>query len=198
MKTNAKLVFCLLLIIVGGTLSRQPAMAADSPAEPLINLTVKNEPLGEVLDTITAETGYRFKLNSQWESHLVSATIGNLPLERGLKRLLRSLNHTIIWEADRTITIMVYGKAAPVSAGGTISHAAPPQDIPETPPAVAENADTGDEDATAADAPAADEGATPDQGAATPDDAAAGADRPPTPPSPSGPGGDDRDAPPGE
>ena len=106
-------------------------MAQDAPADPLISLTAKNEPLGEVLETITRDTGYRFNLNRKWNDHPVSATIGNLPLEQGLKRLLRSLNHTIIWEADKIITIMVFGKADPGRSGPVISFQSPPQTYQE-------------------------------------------------------------------
>jgi hypothetical protein len=134
MKTIPSLVLCLVFLFGPGTGFIPTVMAANSDAEPLINLTVNNQPLGDVLDTITAETGYQFKLNDQWEAQPVSATIVNLPLEQGLKRLLRSLNHTIIWESDRTITIMVYGKSEAGRSGGVISHAAPPQSVPEPPP----------------------------------------------------------------
>jgi hypothetical protein len=48
----------------------------------------------------TPDTGSTSTANGR--THPVSATIDNLTLEQGLKRLLRSLNHTIIWEADKT------------------------------------------------------------------------------------------------
>lgn len=127
MKNIPCLIFCLSLLFIFGSLAVPVAMAQPGAKEPLITLSVNDQPLGEVLDTITAETGYQFKLNSQWQDWPVSATIGNLPLEKGLKRLLRSLNHTIIWESERTVTIMVYGKAEPGSAGPAVSFAAPPQ-----------------------------------------------------------------------
>ena len=85
------------------------AMAQD----PLIVLTANQEPLGDILKTITQETGYTFNLNKDWRDYPVSATIDNLPLEKGLKRLLRSLNHTIIWESDRIITIKIFSKVDP-------------------------------------------------------------------------------------
>ncbi len=79
----------------------------------MINLTAENKSLGNILDDITRETGYHFNLNHEWKGHLVSTTIHNLPLERGLKKLLRSLNHTIVWESDRLITIKIFGKVDP-------------------------------------------------------------------------------------
>jgi hypothetical protein len=91
------------------------------------------------LDAITAETGYEFNINEQWESHPVSATIDNLPLEQGLKRLLLNLNHTIIWESDQIITIMVYGNTDSTNHHSGTSHAAAPRSIPAVPPAEAED-----------------------------------------------------------
>ncbi len=54
-----------------------------------------------------------------------------MKLEQGLKRLLRSLNHTIIWESDKIITIMVFGKSDPGRSGPAISYQSPPQTYPE-------------------------------------------------------------------
>ncbi|BBO91854.1 hypothetical protein [Desulfosarcina ovata] len=133
MKTIRFLICWLSVCWIAGGISAQPLMAQDAAVDPLISLTVKDQPLGEVLDTLAAETGYQFKLNSQWEDWPVSATIGNLPLEKGLKRLLRSLNHTIIWESDNVVTIMVYGKTDPGGTGPAVSFASPPQAEPQEP-----------------------------------------------------------------
>jgi hypothetical protein len=125
-------------------------MAQDATADPLISLTAQNEPLGDVLETITRDTGYRFNLNGQWKDHPVSATITDLPLEKGLKRILRSLNHSIVWESDKIVTITVFGKADSSSSDSAISFASPPQTIQEeaestdeTEPASAEDPQPG-------------------------------------------------------
>jgi len=136
MKSFARLLTCLLTGMVIAAV--HPVMASENSTEPRISLTVANQPLGEVLDSITGDTGYRFNLNDRWEDYPVSATIRNLPLEQGLKRLLRSLNHTIIWESDKVVTIKVYGKAEPDNTGPGISFAAPPQEVPEVPEPAAE------------------------------------------------------------
>ena len=145
MKTIIPLILWLLLF-VGNDIAVNPVSAADSITYPVIKLTVNNQPLGEVLGAITAETGYKFNINEQWESHPVSATIDNLPLEQGLKRLLHNLNHTIIWDSNQIITIMVYGKTDSTSHYSGISHAAPPRSIPAVPPAEAENFDEPQDD----------------------------------------------------
>ena len=122
MKTISCLIVCFFCFLCS-IFAIHPAMAAD----PLITLMAQNEPLGDVLETITRDTGYRFNLNRKWKDHPVSANIGNLPLEQGLKRLLRSLNHSIVWESDKVVTIMVFGKVDPSRPGSDISFASPPQ-----------------------------------------------------------------------
>jgi len=129
MKPISCLIFCLFCFV--GSVAIHPAMAQDASPEPRISLTARNEPLGDVLETITRDTGYRFNLNGKWKDYPVSATIANLPLEKGLKRLLRSLNHSIIWESDEIVTITVFGKADPGGTDTAISFAAPPQTYQE-------------------------------------------------------------------
>lgn len=164
MKTIVCLILCLFLLPGSGGFSVRPAAARDAAENPRISLTARNEPLGDVLAAITRDTGYRFNLDRKWQDHPVSATIGNLPLEQGLKRLLRSLNHTIIWDADRTVTIMVFGKADPARPDSAISFAEPPQAYPEAGDGSAESEETleaepepADEEIQGADADAAGE-----------------------------------------
>lgn len=150
MKSFVRLLACLLTVMVVPAV--HPVMASENAAEPRISLTVANQPLGEVLDSITSDTGYRFNLNDRWEDYPVSATIRNLPLEQGLKRLLRSLNHTIIWESDKVVTIKVYGKVEADNTGPGISFAAPPQEVPEEPEPAADIEPPAAETSTPADA----------------------------------------------
>ena len=136
MKPIFYLLFCFFCSV--GGVAIHPAMAQDATADPLISLTVQNEPLGDVLETITQDTGYRFNLNGKWKEHPVSATLNDLPLEKGLKRLLRSLNHSIVWESDKIVTITVFGKADASNADSAISFSSPPQTYQEENEPVAE------------------------------------------------------------
>ncbi|WP_319521906.1 hypothetical protein [uncultured Desulfosarcina sp.] len=148
MKTIFYLAFGIGILTVFGLLGGQSFAAQETTQDPLISITAADQPLGEVLDQITSETGYQFNLNSKWENHRVSATLNKVPLERGLKRLLRSLNHSIIWESDNTVTIVVYGKSEPGQNGGAISFAPPPQEVieeTEPEPEQEQEAEPGDE-----------------------------------------------------
>ncbi len=138
-----KSILCLLSVFWIGLsvvlLLDHPLAAQEVTEEPLIRLSVADQPLVEVLDRITADTGYQFNINPAWERHRVSATLLDVPVERGLKRLLRSLNHSIVWETNRVVSIMVYGKVEPGRDDGAISFAPPPRDVPpEEPPAADE------------------------------------------------------------
>jgi hypothetical protein len=87
----------------------QEAIGSESQNEPNISLNVKNQRLGDVLKNITQETGIKFMLNDQWSTYPVNASIENMPLNRGLKLILKGLNHVIIYESDKIIKILVYG-----------------------------------------------------------------------------------------
>jgi len=138
MKTVFYLAIGIGIVAALGLSGVQSFAAQETTQDPLIRITAANQPLGEVLDQITGETGYQFNLDPKWENHRVSATLNGIPLERGLKRLLRSLNHSIIWESDNTVTILVYGKSEHGGDRGAISFAPPPQDVPKEPELAAE------------------------------------------------------------
>jgi hypothetical protein len=144
MKPICSLLFCF--ICFAGSVVIHPAVAQDATEDPSISLTAKNQPLGDVLESITQETGYQFNLNPQWEDYPVSATITNLPLDKGLKRLLRSLNHSIVWESDKIVTITVFGKVDSRSADSAISFASPPQTIQEETEPTAETESVSEDD----------------------------------------------------
>jgi len=133
MKTLFYLAIGIGILAVLGFLEGRPTAAQETTKEPLITVTAANQPLGEVLDQITGETGYQFSLDPKWENHRISATLRDVPLERGLKRLLRSLNHTIIWESDNIVTIVVYGNSESGQDQGAVSFAPPPREIPAEP-----------------------------------------------------------------
>ncbi len=122
------LVVCVLL----GAVVR-PSTAQPPSGDPVITLSVENQALGDVLDMITTETGYQFNLSESWQGFPVSANIDALPLEQALNRLLRNLNHTLVWESDKVITVTVFGEVKPGDAGPGVSYASPPNPVPEAP-----------------------------------------------------------------
>ena len=109
-----KILFYTLVIILSLICLRidiiQQAIGSELQDEPHISLEVENQRLGDVLKIISLDTGFKFKLNDQWSTYPVNASIENMPLNRGLKLILQGLNHAIIYESDKSIKIMVYGK----------------------------------------------------------------------------------------
>ena len=85
-----------------------PANCENSIAEELISLDIKNKPLGEVLEDISAETGYQFSIDESWNKFPVTASIKNEPLHKGLQRILRNLNIAVIYGSDGNIKIKIY------------------------------------------------------------------------------------------
>ncbi|MEJ2642735.1 MAG: hypothetical protein P8010_24550 [Desulfosarcinaceae bacterium] len=132
MQTRCCITLCLILCaaVCHGTI--ETAAAQPATREPIVSLTVSNVPLGEALDTLSRDTGYRFHLNPQWKAHPVSVNISKVPLEEALKRLLRNLNHSIVWESEDAIRIMVYSASEGAGSAHAVSFAAPPQEeVPE-------------------------------------------------------------------
>lgn len=113
MKNIICLVYCLFIIFCNGDGSIHQVEAKNTNEASQITLTVKDTPLEDILEILSNDTGKRFNLNSEWKDYPVSTSIDKLPLEQGLKRLLRSLNHTIIWEPDGSITIKILGEVTP-------------------------------------------------------------------------------------
>jgi hypothetical protein len=80
--------------------------------EELISLTVKNEPLGDVLYKVSMATGYDISIDDKWQNYRVTASLEDVSLHRGLKRILRNLNSAIIYVSSKKIKIIIYDKTA--------------------------------------------------------------------------------------
>ena len=109
---HAKMVALLLLMVAAGLFISNPGRCGNSVADEIISLDLVEQPLGEVLDDIAAATGYRFIFDASWENFLISASIKNEPLHKGLKRILGKLNNVIIYRSDRTIKIIIFDEDA--------------------------------------------------------------------------------------
>ena len=110
-----------------------PANCENSIAEELISLDIKNRPLGDVLEDISAETGYQFSMDESWNDFPVTASIKNEPLHKGLKRILRNLNNAVIYGSDGTIRIKIYEqeKSSGLPVGHSIVNRSYEEPIPQ-------------------------------------------------------------------
>ena len=78
----------------------------------LISMTVKDEPLGDVLYKVSMATGYDISLDNKWQNYRVTASLEKVSLHKGLKRILRNLNSAIIYVSSKKIKIIIYDKTA--------------------------------------------------------------------------------------
>lgn len=81
------------------------AASGDEP----VSLNFEERPLGEVLAMITKITGHQFIIDAQWLDMPVSISVKAIPLHKALKNIFSDLNNAIIYRADGTIKILVYG-----------------------------------------------------------------------------------------
>jgi hypothetical protein len=107
-------------------LSNSPSSASEiDPGEKLISLTVKNEPLGDVLYKISMATGYDISLDNKWQNYRVTASFEEVSLHKGLKRILKDLNNAIIYVSNKKIKIIIYDKTDSEGASYTTSDEKP-------------------------------------------------------------------------
>lgn len=85
----------------------------------LISLTVKDEPLGDVLYKVAMATGYNISLDNKWQNHRVTASFKEVSLNKGLSRILKGLNSAIIYVSNKKIKIIIYDKSASENASYT-------------------------------------------------------------------------------
>ena len=113
--THHRISLIILLFLAALSLflpiSSSPANEIDA-GEELISLTVKNEPLGDVLYKVSMATGYDISLDNKWQNYRVTASLEKVPLHKGLKRILKNLNSAIIYVSSKKIKIIIYDKTA--------------------------------------------------------------------------------------
>jgi hypothetical protein len=127
------ILICLLcwLACFCGLLFPPMVIGEKSVADEIISLNVKNEPLGEVLEDISIAASCQFSIDESWEDYHVTVAFENEPLYRGLKKIFRNVNNAVIFGADRTIKIIIYGEVT--SSNRNIGHSVTTQSFQESP-----------------------------------------------------------------
>lgn len=111
---NRHIALIILLSFATPSLFLPISSAADNVnvGEELISLTAKNEPLGDVLYKVSMATGYDIRIDDKWQNYRVTASLEDVSLHKGLKRILRNLNSAIIYVSSKKIKIIIYDKTA--------------------------------------------------------------------------------------
>ena len=99
------------LLCFGGSilyiLGPSPCLGVEASGEVAVfSLDVKDKPLGKVLKEIEKSTGYKITVDDRWVNFPVWATLKNVGVEEGLRRLLRGFNYALI-VADKEKTIFI-------------------------------------------------------------------------------------------
>jgi hypothetical protein len=89
-------IFLSLLGICLLSFSSYPCWGATSTC----SLQVINQPLGKVLKRLYELTGYEITVDEDWMSFPVTVKLTNLTLEQGLKRILRGLDHAMVFQNE--------------------------------------------------------------------------------------------------
>jgi len=95
----------LLIILISYGFAR-----AKSDFNELISLHTENEPLAEVLDTVSQATGYELIFDENWNDLPITVDFEAMPLDQALKRILANVNYAIIYRSDRKVLIRIYEK----------------------------------------------------------------------------------------
>ena len=82
----------------------------------LISLNTSNEPLAEVLDTVSQASGYEFIIDENWDDLPITVKFEEIPLDQALKRILANVNHAIVYNSDRKVLIRIYEKDSSISS----------------------------------------------------------------------------------
>jgi hypothetical protein len=101
---------CLGMLIMGGAQARS-LVSGSEIEKPLFSLDVRKMPLEQVLDEISERSGYDIVLRGEaGEENLpISLKLEDVTLDEMLRRVLRELNHTALWdEAEKKILLSAY------------------------------------------------------------------------------------------
>ncbi len=80
------------------------------PQRPVFSLNVKDQELSQVLEDVSAASGYTIVFNGD-DDLKISLTLRDSSLEQTLKRVLRDINYTAVWDdTHKKVFISVFGQ----------------------------------------------------------------------------------------
>ena len=80
------------------------------PQRPVFSLNVKDKELSQVLEDVSAASGYTIVFNGD-DDLKISLTLRDSSLEQTLKRVLRDINYTAVWDdTHKKVFISVFGQ----------------------------------------------------------------------------------------
>ena len=90
------------------------------PGEGVFSLHANNEPLSNVLEKISKDSGYKIVIKTGIEDVPVSIQLSDVTLHEAIRRIFQNYNHVEIWDdVEKKLELYIWGaKGAPVSISG--------------------------------------------------------------------------------
>jgi type II secretory pathway component GspD/PulD (secretin) len=82
----------------------------------VFSMKIQDEPLGDVLDELSRKSGDKIVCEEAWVDLPITVRFVDLPLEKAIKKILKNINHVVIYGPD-SVQIKIYGEAAPDTSG---------------------------------------------------------------------------------
>jgi hypothetical protein len=82
----------------------------------VISMQIQDKPLGAVLDELSRKSGDKIVCEEAWANLPITVRFVDLPLEKAIKKILKNINHVVIYGPD-SVQIKIYGEAAPDTSG---------------------------------------------------------------------------------
>lgn len=106
--------FCIVAcLVIYYCISIAPELLAskNNRQQPIVSIDVRDKGLKEVLKDISDTSGYDIILNGEKDDLSISLKLQDVALDDMIKRVLRDVNYTIVWDnLSRKILLSVYGK----------------------------------------------------------------------------------------
>lgn len=106
--------------------------------ETLISIDYEKTELGQVLKQISWITGYSFVINKEYAKLKVSGSLRDVPLHQSLKEIIGERSHTIIYEPNKTISLILYKSSPPAPYIQGVTEIYPPDSYTIIPPGIAD------------------------------------------------------------
>ena len=119
------LIVSLITVLTGlylnSLIPNQGTYASEKPLdETVFSLHADNEPMSNVLEKISKDSGYKIVIKPDIEDVPVNIQLSDVTLHEAIRRIFQNYNHVEIWDdVEKKLELYIWGaKGAPVSISG--------------------------------------------------------------------------------
>ena len=102
-----------ILSVLIGILALCGVARADSISSQRFSMTLRGQSMPEVFQILSKASGFEIIYDDALKNQRVNVRLENATIEKALQNILAHLNHTIIYDKNKTIQIDVYGAGIP-------------------------------------------------------------------------------------